>query len=224
MALEIYYISGSPFAWRAMLALSLKGLTFKAHRLDPSKGENKTPEYLAMNPHGKVPVLKDGDLTLYESTAILAYLERSYPEVPLFGHTAIDGALIWQRTMEVENLLVPILGNVALPVFRGTVDGSEDGINEGLLNLKAELNRYSAWLEDNDFMAGPSVSAADITLYPALAMLARIASTFDAEKISADFLPLESNFPEVAAWMRRVEALDGFDAVYPPHWREQKAA
>ncbi len=82
MALELYWISGSPFAWSAMLALEIKGLAYESRRLDPGKREQKTPEYLAMNPRGKVPMLKDGDTVICESTAILAYLESKYPEPP----------------------------------------------------------------------------------------------------------------------------------------------
>lgn len=224
MALECYFISGSPFAWRALLGLSLKGLDYKATEIHGSKGDNKTPEYLAMNPHGKVPVLKDGDTTMYESLAILAYLDRKYPDKPLFGDTAEAGALVWQRTMEIEGLLLPILGGVVRPVFTGTVDGNEASINEQVLKLKDELARYAGWLKDGDFLAGDSVSAADITLYPALAIVVRIMSNLQNDKLDTSFMPLLDTYPAVANWMTRIEALDGFDATYPPHWRAQQAA
>lgn len=224
MALECYFISGSPFAWRALLGLSLKGLDFEMTELQGSKGEHKTPEYLAMNPHGKVPVLKDGDFVMYESLAILAYLDRKYPEKPLLGETAEETGLIWQRTMEVENLLPPLLRGIALPVFQGAVDGNEEAINEHVIALKTELTRYNSWLEKSEFVAGDAVSAADITLYPPLAMLVRIMSGQSNDKLDLSFLPLLDTYPAVANWMARIEALEGFDAVYPPHWRAQRAA
>jgi len=224
MALECYFISGSPFAWRVLLALSLKGLSFDAIELHSSKGDNKTSEYLEMNPRGKVPVLKDGELTMYESLAILAYLERNYPETPLFGETVDVGTLIWQRTMEIENYFLTAVGGVVRPVFLGAVDGNEEAINDAIVNLKAELGVVEAWLAEGDFLAGDSVSAVDITFYPSLAIISRVMGAQANDKIDCSFLPLSDNYPAITSWMERMEALEGFDAVYPPHWREAKAA
>jgi glutathione S-transferase len=72
MALEVYWASGSPFAWRVLLTLAVKRLPYQSRLLSFAKGENKSAEYLAMNPRGKVPTLKDGDFALYESLAIMA--------------------------------------------------------------------------------------------------------------------------------------------------------
>jgi hypothetical protein len=80
MALEVYWASGSPFAWRVLLTLEAKRLPYQSKLLTFSKGEHKSPEYLAMNPRGKVPTLKDGDFAIYESLAIMAYLDRAYPD------------------------------------------------------------------------------------------------------------------------------------------------
>src|SRR4051812_21517429 len=51
---------------------------FELVRLDPKKGDNKTPQYLAINPTGKVPALVDGELKMFESAAIVAYLADKY--------------------------------------------------------------------------------------------------------------------------------------------------
>src|SRR3954470_18066619 len=76
MGLELYWGSGSPFAWRVMLTLEVKRLSYESKLLEFSKSEHKTPSFLRLNPRGKIPVLKDGDLVLYESLAIMAYLEK----------------------------------------------------------------------------------------------------------------------------------------------------
>ena len=60
MAIELYWGSGSPFAWRVMLALEVKGLAYQSKLLEFSKGEHKTPAYLKLNRRGKFPTLKDG--------------------------------------------------------------------------------------------------------------------------------------------------------------------
>ncbi|EQD47332.1 protein containing Glutathione S-transferase, partial [mine drainage metagenome] len=71
MAIEVYWGSGSPYAWRVLLALEHKGLPYTAHLLQFSKQEHKSPHLLQMNPRGRVPVLKDGDYVCFESLAIL---------------------------------------------------------------------------------------------------------------------------------------------------------
>ena len=96
MAIELYWGSGSPFAWRVMLTLELKRLPYESKLLEFSKEEHKTPAYLQLNPRGKVPTLKDGDFVLYESIAIMAYLDRKYPTPPIFGTTAEQSGLIWR--------------------------------------------------------------------------------------------------------------------------------
>ena len=53
MAIELYWGSGSPFAWRVMLTLEVKGLKYESKLLEFSKGEHKTPAYLQLNPAGQ---------------------------------------------------------------------------------------------------------------------------------------------------------------------------
>ena len=79
MALELWWGSGSPYSWRALLALEYKQLPYVSHLVQFAKQEHKSPQMLKMNPRGRVPVLKDGDYVCFESLAILHYLDRKYP-------------------------------------------------------------------------------------------------------------------------------------------------
>ena len=118
MAYDLYWISGSPNAWRVMFALETKGVTYTSYRLDPGKLEHKAPEILALNPRGKVPILVDGDFVLYESLAILAYLEKKHPSPALFGTTAAETGQIWQRVFELMNYARdPINNGVVRPLI-----------------------------------------------------------------------------------------------------------
>jgi len=117
MAIELYWGSGSPFAWRVMLTLEVKGLAYESKLLEFSKGEHKTPGYLRLNPRGKVPTLKDGDFVLYESLAIMSYLDRKYPDPPLFGKTAEETGLIWRALAECESYMVSAGDRVVRPIF-----------------------------------------------------------------------------------------------------------
>ena len=60
MAIDIYWGSGSPYSWRALLALEYKRIPYRSHLLQFSKQEHKSPQMLRMNPRGRVPVLQDG--------------------------------------------------------------------------------------------------------------------------------------------------------------------
>lgn len=82
-AIKLYDFATSPNCQRVKVVLEEKGLTYETVPVDLRKQEQKAPEYLAMNPYGKVPVLVDGDTVLYESCIINEYLEDKYPDPPL---------------------------------------------------------------------------------------------------------------------------------------------
>src|SRR5436190_23236563 len=119
MAIEVFMISGSPFAWRVLLALELKGLAYETRVLEMSKGEHKSPAYLAINPRGRVPTLRDGDTVVYESLAILAYLDRRYPTPPLFGATPREAGLVWQTVCETLSDLDGPAESYTVPLYFG---------------------------------------------------------------------------------------------------------
>ncbi len=222
MGYVLYFISGSPFAWRAMLALEIKGLPYDSHRLNASKGEHKTPEYLAMNPRGKVPVLKDGETVIYESIAILAYLDKKHPEPPLFGTTPRETGLIWQLVCEIaEYVHIPIGENVVAPIFRGKATGEgADAVREAVGPAHDALNWANDKLGLSAYLAGEAITAADIVLVPVIQSLARAAGKEEALALDLGILPIDQTYPNIAAWMTRIEALPGYDNTYPPHWRD----
>ena len=82
-AIRLYEFATSPNCQRVKVVLEEKGLAYETVPVDLRKKEQKDPEYLAMNPHGKVPVLVDGDTVLYESCIINEYLEERYPNPSL---------------------------------------------------------------------------------------------------------------------------------------------
>ena len=81
--MRLFHHPNSTFSWRIRIALVEKRLEVELVALDFAGGEHKAPAYLALNPYGRIPTLIDGGVTLYESTAILDYLEAQYPTPPL---------------------------------------------------------------------------------------------------------------------------------------------
>ena len=104
MPLVLYYGSGSPYAWRVQLALEHKALPYERKVLSFSAGDTRKPEFLALNPRHRVPVLVDGDFVLYESNAIVEYLDEAYPATgaPLFPGDVRTRALVRRLIMEVD--------------------------------------------------------------------------------------------------------------------------
>src|SRR6266480_570619 len=82
MALAFYYASGSPYAWRVWLALEHKAIPYELKFLSFDAGDLQQPEFVALNPRHKVPVIVDEDFALYESAAIVEYLEDKRPGDP----------------------------------------------------------------------------------------------------------------------------------------------
>src|SRR5712691_7395394 len=141
MAIELYWGSGSPFAWRVMLTLEVKGLAYESKLLEFSKGENKAPAYLALNPRGRVPTLKDGDFVLYESLAIMVYLDRGYPERPIFGNTSRETGIIWRLVSENISYLCDPIQKVVAPLFVGSASEKESEILAAATTVHGELER-----------------------------------------------------------------------------------
>lgn len=219
MAIELYWGSGSPFAWRVMLTLEVKGLAYESKLLEFSKGEHKTPAYLKLNPRGKVPTLKDGDFVVYESVAMMAYLDRKYPEPPLFGRTAEETGLIWQTISEGESYFQPAGDKLVRPMFFGKGLDQVEEIGQAAETLRGELKAVDERLARSHWLAGGQISAADISLFPLVQLLLRAASKDAARPFNFGFLPLAQSFPNVARWVERIEALPNYQRTYPPHWR-----
>jgi glutathione S-transferase len=219
MALELYWGSGSPFAWRVMLTLEVKRLTYQSNLLEFSRGDHKAPAFLDLNPRGKVPALKDDDFVLNESLAIMAYLDKKHPEPPLFGTSPQETGLIWRTIMETEAYLVSAGDKLVRPIFFGQGLDETSKIQEAAQTIRQELKRIDRELSSSAWLVGKQISAADISLFPLVQMIVRAAGKDAAKPLNLQLLPLTDSFPNVAAWVKRIEALPGYERTYPPHWR-----
>jgi glutathione S-transferase len=220
MALEVFWGSGSGPAWRVLLALAIKGIPYESRLLSFAKGEHKSPEILAISARGKVPVVRDGSFALYESLAILSYLDRKHPATPIFGTTPEDAGTIMRVIMEHQCYGEPAISVLTRPLLFGRLDAQREQVNEGLPALREELGRLEAQLGDHAFFVGDAVSAADIFVFPTIKTIERALGKPGAETIDHGLRPIGGAFPKLAAWVQRIEALPGYDATYPPHWRE----
>jgi len=215
MSTEFYCGSGSPYAWRVWLALEHKALPYTLRMLSFSGGDLKQPQFLALNPRGKVPVLVDGDVVLYESAAILDYLHDAYPHSGerLLPDDIQARARARRLVREADSYLAPAMEHLVDDIlFTPVEDWNADAIAKARDAFITELARFESEL-NGDFFAG-AVGTVDFTVYPIIALALR------AERKKPD-LNLSANIPmKLAAWMRRMEALPYFTSTYPPHWKQ----
>ena len=109
MAFTLYYVSGSPFSWRVYLALEHKQADFSARLISFDKNEHKTPEFLAISPRHQVPVITENGFALYESSAIVEYIEERFPEGPsLFPGGQKGRALVRQWVSEIASTIAVV--------------------------------------------------------------------------------------------------------------------
>jgi glutathione S-transferase len=215
MSLKFYYLSGSPFSWKVWLALEHKALYYDLRVLSADAGDLKTPDFLKINPRGKVPAIVDGTFTLYESGPIVEYLEDKYPQsgAPLWPKDPATKALARRVSDEASTYVYPHVRKLMLELVMRR-DGLPDlkAIEDAKAQLVSELS-YLGLAMSGEFVAGPDPTAADYALYPLTAIIDRIQTRNAAYDIS-------SVVPAcMRGWMSRVEDLPYFAKTTPPHWK-----
>ena len=213
MALDFYFGSGSPFAWKVWLVLEHKGIVYTPKRLSFDADETRKPEFLAINPRGRVPTIVDDGFALYESNAICEYLEEQYPQKALLPKDAKGRALVRRLVGEADDSLYKLESDLMDNVlYRPAAERNRQQIDAAKAKLSEELGYWRDYLKD-DFFAG-SLSLADFAIYPYLRMSVRIEERAPGLGLKREELPAN-----LAAWLRRIEALPYFEKTLPPHWK-----
>jgi glutathione S-transferase len=218
--IDVYWGAGSPFCWRVLLALQLKNLPWRGHLLSTDLQEHKSPQMLAMNPRGRLPVLRDGDYVVFESLAVLYYLEQKYPSPPLFGHSPEEAAVIMRVMLEfqayIETDLMRIVDELRKPAPRF----GDAPLLRAMHTVAREARTIEGRLSKGDWIVGDGVSAADIAIYPCIRLLHRALLRPGAQELASRFLPAEVHYPQLARWLRRMESLPGYEGTLPPGWQK----
>jgi glutathione S-transferase len=217
MALTFYCGSGSPYAWRVWLALEHKRLPYELRMLSFSAGDTRKPEFVALNPRHRVPTIVDGDFVLYESNAIVEYLDEAHPGdgPPLFPGDARSRALVRRLISEVDNYVDKATDPVVEQAFYVKPEARDAAaLAKGCEAVREELALLTRSMR-GDFLAGP-LSAADYALYPVVAFLYR-AKAAKLPDLDVDGMLT----PQLRAWKGRVEALPYFEKTIPPHWKQK---
>jgi len=208
--ITFFYGSGSPFAWKVWLTLEHKQLPYELRSLSFDRGELRGAEYAAINPRGKVPAIRDGTLSLFESNAIVEYLEEAYPADPIWPSDVAARAIARRIAAEAELYLGGAVERLLrATIFRREGDPDPDAVTSAHAALAPEL----AWAERtcaSGFVTG-APSGADYTIYPWLAMLGRVTLRQPEHAVPRS--------ATVDAYMSAVERLPYFERTRPPHWK-----
>ena len=220
MAITLYWGSGSAFSWRVLLALEHKGLSYDSQLLHFDKQEHQSPQMLRLNPRGRLPVLKDGDYVCFESVAVLYYLDVKYPQAPIFGTNPEEAGVIMRVICEFQAYAEPSLSKIVNAIFAGQVADRIDELTDAMHVVAREARTIEGRLSKEQWIVGANYSATDMVIFPWIQLLRRALDRDAAAELGARFLPMERNYPALARWIGRIEALPGYQRTYPPHWRE----
>jgi glutathione S-transferase len=192
MKLHGHELSGN--SYKVRLFLELLKLDYEWIKVDLMKGEHKSPEYLALNPFGQVPLLVDGETVLADAQAILVYLARQYGGEQWLPLDALPLAQVirWLSTTTGEVRQGP--ENARLHYLFGATSINIDRAHEKADYILTQLNQHLStrtWLE----FEHPTI--ADVAVFPYVALARDGKVNLDA-------------YPHVLNWIDRVKQLPGY--------------
>ena len=205
--LSLYSYFRSSAAYRVRIALNLKGLEYELLPVHLKRGENWRPDYLKINPQGFVPTLAEDRRILYQSLAIIEYLDEVYPDPPLLPSASRDRAHIRALAQIVACDIHPLNNQRVLTFLTERLDQSEQQvlewychwILEGFKAIETILDSHEAM---GRFCHGDTPTLADICLVPQL---------YNARRFECDL----SAFPNILRIGENCRALEAFRAAAP---------
>lgn len=186
------------------------GLDLGIVEVNVYEGEGQQPEYLALNPLGKIPTLVDGDLTLWESNAIAVYLCEAYGDCRLWGREPrlradIARWLFWEASLWQPSF-VPILTEKAAHLLFGRTEEAEAvevrWDDPAFARLATVLERH---LGERSFLTGDELTLADFVVAAMLTYARRTGFPF-------------GEYPVLASWFGRIEETAAWKATAVEPW------
>ena len=197
--MKLYDLERSGNCYKIRLFLSILGEQYKKIAVNTNAGENKTDEYLAINPRGLMPVLIDGENSIYDSAAILVYLASSYADkswlpTDSLGLSTLTRWLAFEQNEVRYGLARARAATLKNPSpFAQLADLSEcHRVGTIALNALEEQLQQTAWL-----LPGNKPTIADIACYPYVAL---------SEEGGLSL----ASYPSIVRWTKEIEHLDGY--------------
>jgi glutathione S-transferase len=203
----VYGPAGSTYVWSARLALAEKGV---AHDLvEVSFQGMREAEHLARHPFGKVPAFEHDGFALYETQAIMRYVDEAFPSAPLQPIDLHQFSRMNQIIGIVDAYAWPsiagaiLVNRVLAPRFGRPVD--EAAIEKAIPRAKLCLSEIARIAGDDEFLAGERISLADLMAIPLIYFFSRVPEGAG---------PMDEH-PKLQAWARRIEERQSFRVTKP---------
>ena len=206
--LVIYGIPGSPFVRAVQIAAEEKGAPWRIHALQP--GETKGEEHLKRHPWGRMPAVEHDGFGLYETQAIVRYIDQVFPGASLQPADARSAARMNQvigiNDWYLFPMAVRIIGfqRIVGPALLG-IQTDEAVCAAAAPDARLCVGELDRLLGDSAFLAGEQFSLADVMIVPQIAFLAATPEGEAALKGT-----------RLGAWLGRMEARPSFQATLPP--------
>jgi glutathione S-transferase len=195
----IHSVPGSPFGRAVFIALEEKGAPYRLAAMAP--GSQRSPEHLARHPFGRVPIMDHGAFRLYETQAILRYIDRVLPQ-PALTPTRPQAAGRMDQLMNVNDWYLfqgvqNVIGfqRIIAPRLRGALP-DEAAIAAAMPKAHVVIDEFARLLGDQLFFAGDSISLADVLLAPQLDFLGE----------TPEWETLTAKHANLRLWLERMRA------------------
>jgi len=190
--IKLYDFASSPNCQRVIVVMEEKKLPYEKVPVDLKKMEQKKPDFLKLNPYGKVPVIIDGATVLYESLIINEYLEEKYPETPLLPKDPAKRAKARILLDYGMNHLDGPYQKIRKEMMKDEKERDQQLIEDARKELKRLLGRLERELGDQPYLAG-EFSLVDAALIPRFVRLAGMR-----------VLP-DPSLPNLVKWIERMQ-------------------
>ena len=190
--IKLYDFASSPNCQRVIVVMEEKKLPYEKVPVDLKKMEQKKPDFLKLNPYGKVPVIIDGATVLYESLIINEYLEEKYPETPLLPKDPAKRAKARILLDYGMNHLDGPYQKIRKEMMKDEKERDQQLIEDARKELKRLLGRLERKLGDQPYLAG-EFSLVDAALIPRFVRLAGMR-----------VLP-DPSLPNLVKWIERMQ-------------------
>jgi glutathione S-transferase len=189
--IRLYDYPDCPFCQKVRVVLAEKDLEYERVHVDLHKGEQRSPEFLKLNPYGKVPVLIDEDVVVYDSTIINEYLDEEYPNPPMMPEDSAGRARVRLLEDFADNSFTPPAGMIMAELHKPESERDTERVRKYQGEILRVLGLLEAALDDKEFLVG-DFSLADVAFVPRVVVLGQLG------------IELEARLQHVAAWIARL--------------------
>lgn len=189
--MRLYDFPLSPYCQKVRLVLAEKELVYEKYFVDLTKGDQRLPEYLRLNPYGKVPALVDDDEVIYDSTFINEYLDDEYPHPPLRPEPSAERARVRMFEDFADNSFTAQCGLLYQELRKPNEEIDQERVERYQGDLIRVLEFLDKQLDGKEYLVD-DFSLADLSFVPRVLILSQLG------------VELPSRLKHVSAWIQRL--------------------